>query len=329
MGKVKYGIFLLGLCLLGCNNQASKQELESSTGTLSDLDMSLKYDKESTPLIEDLIDAYNSFNILNSIYNDIELWARFETDVQGAIEKIDCSVIHDNNIKEYASDYKKQVLSSLQYTAVHDSIKWERMEMEYSTLYSKLVNRYHVSQYGELSEEKYWDMYDPTNIIQDYDSIYSLRGTDDSVSIAYLKQLMNNAQNFDEKCIYTLEYAHTITNDEHPAIHCLEQLMKSKIYSIYLKEIWRTWRCLLQITFGDSKDSNIPNDYYNHMRMVCAHTILDYVVQHPNDIMAINQFITLSSEDNINRYGDYPYGNQNIMEEIKLFYEQYDDTLEE
>lgn len=338
-------LLLLGLCLLSCNNQSSKQVKESDSwisevdtsicieiGTLSDLDLSFKYDKVSTSLVKDLVDVYNSFNILNSIYNDFELWVRFDIniiDVQGAIDKIDCSVVHDDSIKVYTCDYKKHVLSLLQDTAVHDSIKFEKMGMEYSAVYNKLVNRYHVSHYGELSEDKYWKIYDPRNIIQDYDSIYSLRGTDDSLSIAYLKQLADNSKRFDEKCIYTLEYAHAKIDDfEHPAIPCLEQLIKSNTYSIYLKEIWQTWRCLLQISLGSSKDSEIPNDRYNRMRMICAHTILDYIVQHPNDIIAINQFIILSSEDNIDRYGVYTYGNQNMMEQIEIFYEQFKDILE-
>ena len=65
------------------------------------------------------------------------------------------------------------------------------------------------------------------------------------------------------------------------------------------------------------------------MRLVCAHTILEYIIQHPSDIMAINQFIVLSSINNIERYGVYPYGNQNMMEQLELFYERYKDELEE
>lgn len=72
---MKYYIFLLGLCLLGCNNQPSKQEKVSDSwnsevdtsmyiaiGTLSDLDMSFKYDKIPTSLMKDFMDVYNGFN---------------------------------------------------------------------------------------------------------------------------------------------------------------------------------------------------------------------------------------------------------------------------
>ena len=337
---MKYCILLLGLCLIACNNQRNNQVVCDSQksnqkdtsncitiGTLSDLDISFQYDKTSTPLVKDLIDVYNGFNILNSIYNDTELWIRFDMDVQDAIKQMDCSIIKDDSIKTYVCNYKNQILSVLSDTSIQDSVKLEKIGMEYSFVYGKLVNRYHVSHYGKLSEDEYQEMYDKENFVQDYDSIFSLRGTSDAT---YLKRLADEAKSFDAKCIYTLEYAHTITEDwEHPAIKSLEYLMKSEKYSIYLHEIWRTWRCLLQENLGSSKDSEIPNDLYNRMRLVCAHTILEYIIQHPSDIMAINQFIVLSSINNIERYGVYPYGNQNMMEQLELFYERYRDELEE
>ena len=59
--------------------------------------------------------------------------------------------------------------------------------------------------------------------------------------------------------------------------------------------------------------------------MVCANTILQHIVSNPDDIMAINQFLTLSFTDNIYRYGAYPSGNQNILEAIDIFPEKYQD----
>jgi hypothetical protein len=40
-------------------------------------------------------------------------------------------------------------------------------------------------------------------------------------------------------------------------------------------------------------------------------------------MMAINQFLVMASLDNINRYGEYPYGNQIVMEDISLFPEHH------
>lgn len=74
---------------------------------------------------------------------------------------------------------------------------------------------------------------------------------------------------------------------------------------------------------GLSRDSEINNEYYNQLRMVCANTILNYIINHQSDIMAINQFLILSSIDNVYRYGEYPYGNQIAIEKLHLFPELY------
>jgi len=47
-------------------------------------------------------------------------------------------------------------------------------------------------------------------------------------------------------------------------------------------------------------------------------------VEHPNDIMAINQFLILSAHDDIYRYGYFQYGNQNMTEKWNLFPERYE-----
>ena len=38
----------------------------------------------------------------------------------------------------------------------------------------------------------------------------------------------------------------------------------------------------------------VPEEEYSAMKIVCLKTILAQIIQHPNDIMAINQFMQLS-----------------------------------
>ena len=68
-----------------------------------------------------------AFNILNSIYNDTELWIRFDMDVQDAIKQMDCSIIKDDSIKTYVCNYKNQILSVLSDTSIQDSVKLEKI----------------------------------------------------------------------------------------------------------------------------------------------------------------------------------------------------------
>ena len=40
--------------------------------------------------------------------------------------------------------------------------------------------------------------------------------------------------------------------------------------------------------------------------------------------MAINQYILLSTHDNVLRFGEYDYGNQNILEYYYLYNSKFD-----
>lgn len=279
----------------------------------------------NTPLMKDLVDLYNGALILNSIWCDFELWVRFDTYVKDVIKRVDCSIISNSRIRKYAQTYKDRIVAILPNdTTQVDSIKFTLATKEHNIFKAALVKRYNINHYGNLSNKQYEEIYDKNNVIPNYDSIYFKRGNQDRLYTAHLKQMANNESDFTKKCIYTLESMHVESAEPtEEIIKPLENLMQSKQYSIYLIEVWRTWRCLFQSLYGPSKDSAIPNYKYNDMRMICANTILHHIVAYPNDMMAINQFLTLSSIDNIYRYGEFPMGNQSILEEVFIFPERY------
>ncbi len=100
------------------------------------------------------------------------------------------------------------------------------------------------------------------------------------------------------------------------------QMMEQK-YSLYLNELWATWRVLYQDSMGSSKDSEIPNRLYNAYRNLCACTILSYLKENDQDIHATNVFLVLACKENILREGQYRYGNQAAVEKYYLFPEIY------
>lgn len=71
----------------------------------------------------------------------------------------------------------------------------------------------------------------------------------------------------------------------------LQELMESKQYSIYICEIWRIWKFISE---NEVDWLGVPEEEYSAMKIVCLKTILAQIIQHPNDIMAINQFMLLS-----------------------------------
>ena len=349
-----YWLILIGIWMISCGNRQVQQAATVTNDTsviasenhyfaadyeVNDEETSIKpmsghllwltpeKNLPNTPLMQGLVDLYNGSLMLNSIWSDFELWFRFDTSVKDEIRQVNSAVISDPRIKELAQTYKDLIMGVLHHDTIQtDSIVFNRAKKAYKHFKAALANRYNINHYGKLSEHQYWASYDKNNVIPNYDSIYNLRGTEDQLHANQLKQKANNEIDFNKKCIYTLEFGHA--NDSEPTeeiVKPLVGLMQSKQYSLYLIEIWRTWRCLTQTLYGASKDSKIPNNAYNQLRMVCANTILQHIVSNPDDIMAINQFLTLSFTDNIYRYGAYPSGNQNILEAIDIFPEKYQD----
>lgn len=331
-------LILIGVCLMGlwaCESTSERESFKWGYYTLSDKDLWLDLSAQrmaDDPFAAEMRDAYNSFQWLYNIWCDAELWDRYEIPVQDTIRHAGCPIIRDDSVRAAAQAYQQEMLRLLEADTltIPDSVRWKLEVKARNQFYGTLVERYHSSHYVDLNDEQYWAAYDKNNVVPNYDSIQSLRGSNAKSTVDYLHSLAKQAENFDARCIYTIELAHV---DSLPLYKTkcsmLEQLMNEKRYSVYLREVWRVWRCLTQQGNGYSKDSSIPNEYYNKMRRICAMTILDYVRDHPKDVMAINQFIILSAQPNIERDGYYPYGNQIALEEQELFPELFDDGGEE
>lgn len=278
----------------------------------------------SSSLLTDLCDAYNAFSILHSVRSDMELFLRFGwEDALLPLEHKKCPNITNVSIRE-------NILNYISNTYVSRNDTTGLLADEYNRLKSILIDHYRVENYGQISNDTYWNEYDENKRITDYDSIYSLRLRDANKAKEILEPLVSKETDFDKQCIYLKEYARAYyeyeSRDENfnQLFLKLENQMNQGKYSIYLMEIWRIWRFYFQD--GRSKDSSIYNKLYNEMRLKCCFTILNHIKVHPNDIMAINQFLVMSSIDNVYRYGSYPYGNQIVMEDFSLFPEyNYDE----
>lgn len=297
--------------------------------TLSDEELSINYNSSfsKTTLMSDLIDAYNSFLILNSIWCDFELWIRLKFHIKDAISAINCNIISDEVTKGIMRHYKNRILSILsdnKKAFTENTNHYDYGYKAYIECKEYLTSRFHLNNYCNLSEKEYYRNYDKNNSIPGYKFIQNLRKNEDEYTVIYFLNKINTENNFDRKCIYLIEFAHinrSVAENsimEHKAIALMYETMKEQEYSNYLWEMWRIWRYLIQDENGASKDSPIFNQQYNEMRRIVACTILRHIRYQPNDKMAINQFLMLSSHNNIYRYGEYPYGNQYIMEGIGL-----------
>ena len=280
-----------------------------------------------------LIDAYNSFVVLNSIITDFDLQMRFEGEYENvvkAIKELDICQVRDSETLSELTAYKNEMLYLL--TEDVDSIDTDihnpwRAEYELRTF---LVSKYHVNTFATLTEEMYSEIYDNCSSVPEWPELIKRRGEKNLVT--ELKHKYNSTTNFDARCIFAIELAHAYEADIdswadddycNPAVPIMESLMEEKRYSLYLYELWLKWRVLYQSSMGFSKDSEIPNRIYNEYRRMCLCSILSHIKNNKEDIMAINVFIVMAYKDNILREGPYKYGNQYAVEEYNLFQEKF------
>lgn len=215
--------------------------------TMSDKDIYFKADTvlPNNPVINDMMDVANGYAILRAAYCDAELWFRFGMVVNNEIGQLKSGTIKDVDIRMAAEQYvRKLVLIMPVDTAKRnetDSLLWDQVWDAYKSFADKLLSRFSLSHYGQITEKDVRKYMDIEQFIPNYDSIYSLRKQQSEENERYLKLMAEQTPSFDRECLYMVEYAHQRRHEEpHTAIPMLETLMKSGKYSRYLHEVWRT-----------------------------------------------------------------------------------------
>ena len=318
--------------VVDCISDSTKYDFDVST--ISNIDLWITGEPSDIPSeqITRLIDAYNSFVVVNSIITDFDLQMRFGDEYENvvkAIESFDFCKVQDSETLSKLIAFKNEILYLLRVdidsidTDIHNPWKAE------SEIRTFLANKYHMNTFATLTEDMYAEIYNNCPSVPEWSKWIKRRGEKNLV--AELKHKYSNTTNFDARCIYAIELAHAYEADIdswadddfcNPAVPIMESLMKEKKYSIYLNELWLKWRVLYQDSEGASKDSEIPNDIYNEYRRICINTILSHIKNHLNDIFAINIYLVLAFHENILREGPCEYGNQYIVQKYNLFREK-------
>ncbi len=282
-------------------------------------------------LVDDLVDAANGYAILRNAYCDAELWFRFGMVVNDEIGQLNTKVIRDSIIRIEAEWYVNSLVNVLPRDTTlwnqEDSVSWNQVWKAYKVYADRLSERFALSHFGEVTEKDVQRYLDVKPFIANYDSVFNLRKVQSEDNEHFLKKMVQQAPDFDRKCLYTIEYAHQRRyDDHHPAIPMLEELMKAKQFSRYLHDVWMTWRVLRQIGESPSREGIIHNLEYNQMRFRCLNTIIKRIIDNPHDILAINDFLFLATYDNITRYSAYLFGNSAPLEQMMLFPEILEDN---
>ena len=270
---------------------------------------------------------------MNSIITDFDLVMRFESEnerVVKGIEDMDVAQVKDVETFARLESYKKEMLYLLSVNPGTINQEIHSPWIEKNKLNGYLAQKYNVSSFVHIDEDMYYEAYCNSSSVPEWSKLIERRG--ETNMVAELKEKYDEAKSFDARCIYAIELAHAYEADvdswaeddyRNPAIPLMEYLMKEQKYSIYLKELWMKWRTLYQDSEGASKDSEIPNHIYNEYRKICISSTLAYIKEHPDDILAINNYIVMAFEKNILREGVFRYGNQYMLDKYNLFREKY------
>lgn len=148
------------------------------------------------------------------------------------------------------------------------------------------------------------------------DSLYSFKLLHDKI------RELKRAENITKKNIIGINLIRFLMYDsedyysyEYRQLACmaiLEYLLlnNTKEYGRYSLYVWDNYINLIQFTyFGVSRDSCIPNDYYNNFRQQILTQIFNHIASHPHDKIAIGEFFRFCWIPQIVRNGNNPFGN--------------------
>lgn len=275
----------------------------------------------------DMVEAYNSFVLLNGLKSVIDVWRRYE-ESEVAIESLkyaDINVIYSKDIKEKFIQVKELAHRFFsEHVDYSDTLLYWELTDSLDRLDSLLCSRYHKSNYIDLSSEKYWQALDHAKQSEElFDKVSTDSITPDNIGtkevqkdIEFILNSIKEEKDFNKKCAYTMKYVYYV-GFYHANYSIIEELLDDGRYSPYLFFLWRIWRCGVQLhdeDYGPSTWSQIPNKLYNEKRLKIAETTLKYIVTHRNDGVAINQYLMTASLSNILRCGQYPLGNESFTE---------------
>ena len=292
-----------------------------------------KYANSKQPFLANAEEFYNSCSIGWNLYSNFEVWyrgntkdiLRYDDEVRQAIKNVSVNIIRDEEVRKAAQCLKDSLLL-LMATKPDD---WPE-DVDAMDL---------VASYGEVIVSKAYKFYDDEDtFITSQDSVTDV--AEGLVMDRFLHYLDASEEdqlgvilgeiavcsNFDEQCSLWRNWANcnksAVENDWLVGVGMA--LMKSGNYSPVLHRIWVTWRALCQsMFFGASRDSSIPNNFYNEFRKMCYVSCLKRIEEHPNDVYAMNCAAALGGRTNMNRFGQNYFGNEAMIESAMMMPKRY------
>lgn len=163
------------------------------------------------------------------------------------------------------------------------------------------------------------------------DRLKRYKDADDDEQLGVMLKELADCEDFDEQCalwrLWTNCRESIYEDDWIIAVGTL--LMDSGDYNPYMNWIWMIWRSLFQSAFcGMSKDSIIPNDFYNEYRKKCFRVYINHFLRHPEDLTCTKWAKILVELPNLNRMYGWA-GNNALYEKVATMPARYEGAFEE
>ena len=301
-----------------------------------------EYANSKQPFLANAEDFYNSCALSWNVWSNYEVWyrghtadlLRYDEEVKRSIEAVSVNIIKDKELRKAAQDFKDSIIKLMKT----EPDAWEENTDPMDLLIS----------FGDVVESKAYKFYDDEEtFVASLDSVMDIAegmvmdkfqhyldaSEDDQIEVM-LGELAT-CRNFDEQCSLWRNWANCDKSgiDDEWLLAVGRALMESGNYSPILHRIWITWRAISQgLYFGSSRDSSIPNQYYNEYRKMCYVSCLKRIEKHSEDVYAMNCAAAIGGRTNMNRFGQNYFGNEAMIERAMMMPKRYhsaDDDDEE
>lgn len=293
-----------------------------------------EYKDSKIPFLAVAEEFYNNCMFVWNMWSNFEVWYRGHTagdlrndkDIIQSIRAFDVNIIRDAELNKAAQSYRDSILVLMSmglegWDEVHNA--WN-VRGTYSDAIAKKACRFYDDKDEFLDRYNRFVKY-AEGMGDDKFSHYLNSDEDEQLNV--MLSVLNTCANFDEQCSLWRKWANSKESQGEDAwlVAVGNKLMGSGKYNPNLNRIWITWRTLCQFCYcGASKDSEIPNPFYNQYRRMCYHTCLRRIETHPDDIFAMNCAASLAGRPNVIRIGDFLYGNEAVIDASQMMPERFD-----
>lgn len=274
-----------------------------------------------------MADFYNLQSVFNAMQTDEDTYQRYYGDVECDIEK------------EMLADWSK-----MQFPGIADTFTMRRLGEAMKVILSKSGDEkkkditdcsMRLSTWlPDVDSTSFTDKiipiftpktYLPEKLKEDY-KLYvgeDAKPDQEQLQLLYKSYLEEKDYNVKLSMLFMLLYDYHYDGGDTVVslLKNAEQVMTSGNYSPLLPVLWRAYRVVYCNKYCcPSTYCEIPNVLFNYYRRLVAYASLKHIEAHPDDIAAKVLFYCLAFRTNIDRFGEYMFGNQSAAEEIYLFW---------